>query len=316
VTDRIGPSVSVTRSAACRDSQLLERTTALIVVTTPTGHIGSALAALLSERDEPLRVISRDPSRLSPEVQKRAEAIVGSHAEPAVLDAALAGADAYFHVVPPDPQAASVSEHYLEYGRQARAAIERNGVGHVVLISTLGGGIERAGHLSAARAAEAEVGRSGAAVRAIAPGFFMENLLSQTPAIREGRVALPSEADRVLPVVATADLAALAADLLVDRSWAGVDRVPASSPDALTAAEVAGVVGEAIGRRVAYRQIPPAEYGEMLRGFGLSDGWADGIVEMAEAQNAGFYDEEVEAACGRGPTTLAEWVDRVLRPAL
>ena len=284
----------------------------MIVVTTPTGHIGSALAELLLEREEPLRVIARDPSRLSPEIQKRGEAIVGSHGEPAVLDAALAGADAYFMVVPPNSRADSVTEHYLEYGRAARAAIERNGVGHAVLISTMGGGMEQAGQLSAACAAEAEVGHSGAAVRAIAPGFFMENLLGQVEAIREGSIALPSQADRALPVVATADLAALAADLLVDRSWTGVDRVPASSPDELTAAEVATIVGDAVGREVSYRQIPTADYGELLRSFGLSDAWADGIVEMANAQNAGFYDAEIDSARGRCPTTLAEWAEAQL----
>lgn len=288
----------------------------MIVVTTPTGHIGSKLADLLLERGEPIRAIARDPSRLSPSVRRSAETIAGSHSDPAVLDAALSGADAFFLVVPPDPRAESVRGHYLEYGRQARAALERNGVGHAVLISTMGGGNERSGHLSAARAAEADVGRSGAAVRALAPPFFMENLLGQAEAIRGGTIALPSEADRALPVVATDDLAALAADLLLDRSWEGVDRLPASSPDDLTAAGVAGAVGDALGREVSYHQVPTAEYGELLRSFGLSEAWADGIVEMAVAQNAGFYDDEIEPARGRCPTTLAEWTERVLGPAV
>jgi uncharacterized protein YbjT (DUF2867 family) len=279
----------------------------MIVITTPTGSIGSRLAEILLERGEAIRVIARDPSRLAPTVRESAEVITGSHADPAVLDAALAGADAFFLIVPPDGQADSVSGHYVEYGRQARAALERNGVGHAVMISTLGGGNERAGHLSAARAAEAEVGTSGAAVRALAPPFFMENLLNQAEAIRDGVLALPSDAERILPVVATDDLAALAADLLTDRSWDGVGRVPVSSSDALTPEGIATILGEALGREVAYRQVPIDAYKERMLGFGMSDAWADGIAEMAVAQNEGFYDAEIEAARGVAPTTLGNW---------
>jgi uncharacterized protein YbjT (DUF2867 family) len=279
----------------------------MIVVTTPAGRIGSRLAELLLERGEEIRVIARDPSRLAAAIRDGAEVIAGSHADPAVLDAALTGADAFFLIVPPDSQASSVTGHYVEYGRQARAALDRAGVGHAVMISTMGGGIERAGHLSAARAAEAEVGASEAAVRALAPPFFMENLLGQTEAIRDGVLALPSDADRILPVVATDDLAALAADLLTDRSWDGVGRVPVSSPDAVTPTGVTATLGEALGREVAYHQIPIEDYKERLVSFGLSDAWAGGIAEMAEAQNQGFYDSEIESARGVAPTTLGDW---------
>lgn len=288
----------------------------MIVVTTPTGNIGSKLARLLIEHGEDVRVIARDPSKLAPAVQEGAETIVGSHADPAVLDAALAGADAYFLIVPPNGQAESVEGHYVEYGRQARAAIERNGVGHAVMISTMGGGNDQGGHLSAARAAEAEVSQSGAALRAIAPPFFMENLLNQSQAIQGGAIALPSDADRILPVVATADLAALAADLLSDRSWTNVDRVPVSSPDPLTPIGITETIAKTLNRDLTYNQIPTDNYAEMLRGYGMGAAWANGIVEMAVAQNAGFYDSEIDDARGKTPTTLAAWTAQTLKPAV
>ncbi len=288
----------------------------MIVVTTPTGHVGSLLTQLLVDREEPLRVIARDPSRLAAPVRERAETIAGSHLDPAVLDAALAGADAFFLVVPPDSRADSVRGHYLAYAEAARAAIERNRVGHAVAITTLGGGNGDAGQLSAALAMDELLGRSGAAYRAVAAPFFMENLLGQAEALGAGTLALPSDADRLLPVVATADLAAVAADLLADRSWSGVERVPVSSPDALTPVGVADAIGAALGREVVFNQVSPAEYGEMLRGFGLSDAWAEGLEKMAVAQNEGFYDGEIEIARGVGPTTLADWSAAVLRPAV
>jgi uncharacterized protein YbjT (DUF2867 family) len=291
----------------------------MIVVTTPTGHVGHRLAELLLDRDEPIRVIARDPSRLSRVVQERAEVIAGSHSDPAVLDAALADADALFLVVPPNGKADSVEGYYLDYARKARAAVERAGLGHVVAISTMGGGpgfTDDAGQLSAALAMDAELGESGGAYRAVAAPFFMENLLGQAEALRGGVLALPSDPDLVLPVVATADLAAKAADLLAARDWSGVDRLPISSPDALAPTAIATVLAESLGRDIAYRQIAPADYGEMLRGFGLSPAWSAGLTAMAEAQNAGFYDPDIAAACGVGPTTLRDWSTAILRPAL
>jgi uncharacterized protein YbjT (DUF2867 family) len=290
----------------------------MIVVTTPTGHVGHRVVELLLERDEAVRVIARDPSRLSRAAQERAEVIAGSHADPAVLDAALAGADALFLVVPPNGKADTVEGYYLDYARQARAAVERAGVGHLVAISTMGGGPEfaDAGQLSAALAMDAELGGSGAAYRAVAAPFFMENLLSQADGLRNGVLALPSDPDRTLPVVATADLAAAAADLLAARDWTGADRVPVSSPDALTPTGIAATLAESLDREVAYRQIAPADYGEMLRGFGLSPAWSTGLTAMAEAQNAGFYDLDLDTARGIGPTTLRDWTTTILRPAI
>jgi uncharacterized protein YbjT (DUF2867 family) len=294
----------------------------MIVVTTPTGHVGHRVVELLLDRGEPVRVIARDPSKLAPAAQEGAEVIAGSHADPAVLDAALAGADALFLVVPPNGKSDSVEGHYLAYAREARAAVERAGVGHVVAISTMGGGpgfagdASRAGQLSAALAMDAELGASGAAYRAVAAPFFMENLLGQADALRGGVLALPSDPDRALPLVATADLAAKAADLLAARDWSGTGRVPVSSPDALTPTDVAAALAESLGREVAYRQVAPADYGEMLRGFGLSPAWSAGLTAMAEAQNAGFYEPDLAAARGVGPTALREWSDTFLRPAL
>ena len=78
----------------------------MIVVTTPTGNVGSQLLAeLLNAETESLRVIVRDPSRLDDAVRDQVQVIVGSHADPAVLDQALDGAQGLFWLVPPSMRA-------------------------------------------------------------------------------------------------------------------------------------------------------------------------------------------------------------------
>lgn len=74
----------------------------MIVLTTPTGNVGSQLLTeLLKAGTESLRVIVRDPSRLQGTVRDEVEVIVGSHDDPTVLDQALDGAQGLIWLVPP-----------------------------------------------------------------------------------------------------------------------------------------------------------------------------------------------------------------------
>jgi uncharacterized protein YbjT (DUF2867 family) len=79
----------------------------MIVITTPTGQIGSRLVRQLLDQDKEVRVVVRDASRLEDAVRERVETVEGSHDDPAVLDKALPGAEALFWLVPPNPRAPS-----------------------------------------------------------------------------------------------------------------------------------------------------------------------------------------------------------------
>lgn len=78
----------------------------MIVITAPTGNIGSHLLSRLlrsAPAEEGLRVVVRDPARLPGEVRERVEVITGSHGDPEVVDRAFEGADAVFWLVPRTP---------------------------------------------------------------------------------------------------------------------------------------------------------------------------------------------------------------------
>jgi uncharacterized protein YbjT (DUF2867 family) len=204
----------------------------MIVVTTPTGQIGSQLVRQLLDQDKEVRVIVRDASRLDDTVRERVETIEGSHDDPAVLDKALPGATALFWLVPPSPRAPSAEEHYLGFAREGAAAIARHDVGHVVGVSSAGHGWPTpAGVLSAAFAMDAELGTSGAAYRALSMPFYMENLLRQLDAIRgQNAFSLTCAGDLPLALIATRDIAGTAADLLTDPSWTGQEDLPVFGP--------------------------------------------------------------------------------------
>jgi uncharacterized protein YbjT (DUF2867 family) len=289
----------------------------VILITTPTGRIGSQVLVDLLEREEAVRAIVRDPARLDAGIRRRVQVVVGSHDDPAVLDESMSGVDGLFWLVPPGVRAASAEEHYLGFARPAADAIRRHRVRHVVAVSSAGHGWPgRAGILSAAFAMDAELSRTGAAYRALSPPFFMENLLGQVGAIREhGVLSLPNVADRILATVATRDIAGIAAALLTDRSWSGQENLPVFGPDRLTPNEMVRVISEVLGRTVSFRQSTLADVASALAGRGASAGVVRDVTEMIAAGNAGVYDADREAA-QLAATDFRTWCRDVLRPAV
>ena len=288
----------------------------MIVVTTPTGQIGSKLVRLLLEQDEKVRVVVRDASRLEESVRAQAEIVIGSHDDPAVLDRALPGAQALFWLVPPDPRASSAEAHYLRFARAGATAVARHDVGHVVGVSSAGHGWPApAGVLSAAFAMDAELRTSGAAYRALSMPFYMENLLRQLDAICEqGAFYLTCAGDVPLASIATQDIAGAAARLLTDPSWTGQVNLPVFGPDRLTPEGMAEVIGQELGRPVTYRRMSLDDYASLLRSQGAADQAVKDLTEAFAAQDHGIYDADW-ATAEPTPTDFRTWCREVLKRA-
>ena len=138
----------------------------MIVITTPTGHVGGRLLDLLVGAGEQLRAIARTPDKLDDRYRSGVEVIEGSHDDPDVVDRALEGADALFWLVPPNPRAADQADYYREFTAPACRAIERHGVRRIVAVSSLGRDYPaQAGVLTAAFDMEALLEQTAAELR-------------------------------------------------------------------------------------------------------------------------------------------------------
>lgn len=290
----------------------------MIVVTTPTGRIGRQVLGSVLNSGKPVRVIARDPSRLSPQVHERAEVVHGSHDDPDVLTQAFAGADCVFWLVPPDRFAGNAEGYYLGFTQPACKAIKSQRVPRVVGVSSLGHGYAKdAGLLSAALAMDRLIESTGVSYRALAMPFFMENLLGQAEAIRsQGTFFLPNTGDRMLATVATRDVATVAASLLLDDSWSGQHRVPVAGPDDLSPDGMAQIMSEVLNRPVRFQQIPIESFTTALTQHGMTDGWARGLAGMTAAQNDGIYEAEPHTRRSATPTSFRQWCEEVLKPAV
>ncbi|MGW7634363.1 NAD(P)H-binding protein [Streptomyces decoyicus] len=295
----------------------------MIVITAPTGNIGRHLLPLLLEsapaHDEELRVIVRDPARLPDAVRERVEVITGSHGDAGVVDRAFKGADAVFWLVPPDASRAP-QDAYCGFTRPAAKALAAHGVGHVVGVSALGRGTplaDRAGLVTASLAMDGLLADTGVAYRALANPSFFENLLEEADSIREKGVFTDAvDADRKAPLVAVADIAAVAAGLLLERSWTGSDSVPVLGPQDLSPNDLARIMTEQLGRPVRYERQPLDELYTTLVGYGLNEAFVQGIADMKRAK-----DEGLDAGVTRTPdtasrTTFERWCAETLKPAV
>ena len=289
----------------------------MIVVTTPTGNVGSQLLAeLLNAGTEPLRVIVRDPSRLPDAVRDQVQVIVGSHDDPAVLDQALDGAQGLFWLIPPSMRASSAEEYYLSFTRPAAAAIRRHQVGHVVGISSAGWNWPHpAGLLSAAHAMDAELetlrsclplARDGVLHGEPAQAATPNDLRgSSVPAAEPGPSAGRRSRPRTSPPPPPASC------------WTAAGRAPItfpSSADNLTPNEMAATISDVLGSQVTFEQADLEQQTASTIQRGVPEGMARDFTAMYWAQQNGIYDEDWSHATPT-PTSFRTWCETVLAPA-
>ena len=292
----------------------------MIVITTPAGQIGHQVLDNLLESGEELRVIARDPSALTADIRERAEVVEGSHGDPAVVDEGSAGADAVVWLTPPDPRAPSVEAAYVGFTRPAAEVFKRQGVKRVVGVSALGRGTPWAAHAGFATGSLAMddlIVGSGVAYRALTNPSFMDNILRQAQAIAsQGVFFSPIDGDRKLPSVATRDVAAAAARLLLDDTWSGFDEVRLLGPEDLSFDDMAEIMSEVLSTEVRFQQTTFEAYKNRFLGLGMSDAMAQGQTDMAWAKNRGLDNAVKRTRENSTPTSFRQWSEEILKPAV
>jgi uncharacterized protein YbjT (DUF2867 family) len=292
----------------------------MIVITTPTGDIGHQVLKQVVQSSEPVRVVARDPSRIPQEIRQRVEVIQGSHGDGATIEKALTGADAFFWLIPPEPfmNLNSVDEAYVDFTKPAADAIRRCGVKRVVAVSAIGRGWKKdAGLATANIKVDDLLASTGVALRTLAMPSFMDNLLRQALTIKEkGIFSLPILADLKAPMVATSDIAAVAAKFLMDTTWTDQADVPVLGPEDISPNEMAEILSNVLSRPIRYEQTPIEAYKTRMVSRGMSEAFAQGLADMMTAKNEGMDNTAPRAVAADTPTTFREWSETVLKPAV
>ena len=119
------------------------------------------------------------------------------------------------------------------------------------------------------------------------------------------------------PHVATHDIAATAARLLLDKSWTGQGGLGVLGPEDLSCNDIACIMSEVLGKPILFQQIPPDDYKAQFMQNGGSEAMAQGIIDMAaDVYQHGIYHAEPRTPENTTPTTFRAWCDQVLKPAV
>lgn len=211
-------------------------------------------------------------------------------------------------------------ESYVRFARPAARAIRSQGAKRVVAVSVLGRGTslaKNAGPITACLAKDEEIEKSGVAYRALWCPGFMENMPMQLQALKhQGAFFLPASPDRKMPMVATRDIAASGARLLLDPSWTGQDGVVVLGPEDLSFNDMAAIMTEVLGRPIRFQPFPGEAYKAQLVQHGATEVFAQGLVDMMTAKDRGMDNAEPRTAANTTPTSFRQWCEEVLNPAV
>ena len=221
-----------------------------------------------------------------------AKAVAGDARDADYLASAFAGADAVYTLTAFDP---TLPDYHADQDRRGEAiawAIRESGVRHVVALSSIGG------ELASGNGFIASLHRQERRLRALdrvnlmilRPGAFFEGFYAALDTIRhEGVVADSVAPEAKVPMVATADIAAVAAGALRERNWSGVVVRELIGPRELTYTEAAAAIGAAIGQPdLQYVQLPDEELVAILtEAAGFSPDFATLFVEFNQALSEG-----------------------------
>ncbi|HEU5057559.1 MAG TPA: NmrA family NAD(P)-binding protein, partial [Kofleriaceae bacterium] len=192
-------------------------------------------------------------------------------------------------------------------------AVRTAGVAHVVFLSAAAASLSADnGPARDLHHAENALRASGARVTAIRACYFQDNVLAVAcPARQEGVYPsfLPSP-DVAFPTVATRDIGRIAARALVEPPAAS-EIVDLVGP-AYSVRDMAGILGQAIGRDLRIVTIPPAEQvAVLIQQASLPRAFAEALAEMFACFASGRVSPQGDRT-ERGTTTLEE----VLRDGL
>ncbi|MDA3627127.1 NAD(P)H-binding protein [Saccharopolyspora sp. WRP15-2] len=287
-----------------------------IVVTTPTGHVGSRVVQLLLQAGVRPTLLLRAPDKLDAATHDRVDVVQGDQGDADAVIRATEGADCLFWVDPPTPDD-DPAAGYARMGATAARAVRENDIPRTVFLSSVGAEKRHGvGEIDGLARTEELLNATGASVLHLRCGYFFTNLFMELEGLREGVLRTPWPLDFAMPWVDPRDIGEVAVARLLSDSWSGAGVQAVHGPEDLTFSQVAEVLSRAVGREVRAERISADEFRASLRAAGLSSGQVEGIVGMSTGQLDGFTPEDERSILTTTPTTLAAWAHAQLRLAL
>jgi len=263
----------------------------MYAITGITGQVGGALARALLAAGHPVRAVLRDEKKAAPWAARGCEIALAAMDDAAALTMAFSGAEGVFILLPPvfDPQPGFPESRAVIAAVQAAVISARPQ--KVICLSTIGAQAAQPNLLTQLSLLEQKLGSLPLPVAFLRAGWFLENTLWDIGPARETGT-IPSflqPLDRKIPMVATADVGRVAAELLTE-SWQGKRVVELEGPVRVAPNDLAAGLARALGRPVRAEAVPRETWGALFKAQGMNDPLPR--IQMLDGFNEGWIDFE------------------------
>jgi NAD(P)H dehydrogenase (quinone) len=272
-----------------------------VVVTGATGHLGRLAVESLLERGVPAADITATGRSVEPLADLAARGVrvaVADFHDPASLDAAFAGAEKVLLV-----SSGSFDDRAGQHRNAIDAAV-RAGVQHVVYTSGPKATTSRLLLMADHAATEKALAASGLTHTVLRDGWYVENYTGQVDTyLQHGMVG--AAGDGLVSIAPRRDYAEAAAVVLTTDGHEG--KVYELGGEALTLAQIAGLISTETGREIAYTDVPV----ETLTGILVGAGFPEPVAAVFADVDRGIAEGELLV----DPTDLATLLGRPATPA-
>jgi uncharacterized protein YbjT (DUF2867 family) len=280
-----------------------------------TGNTGGTVAKTLLAVGQKVRGVVRDAAKAAEWRVRGAEIVVAELSDKEAMTRAFRESEGVYIMLPTYFEA---EDMFAENARDIASliyAIEASGVQKVVFLSSIGADREDGtGAILKLHEMEEAFGSLPISTAAIRAGWFMENFHGLIPSARETGVLLSflDPLDLSVPMIATKDIGAVAADLL-QQKWAGHRVVELATEPSLSPIDVAAAFTSVFDREIKSFVVPRDQWMPTYRSWGLTSRSAEAMVEMIDGFNRKwilFGGESVERIVGE--TTLEQVLEQTL----
>jgi NAD(P)H dehydrogenase (quinone) len=261
-------------------------------------------ALLVAKR--PVRAVVRDANKGAAWAKRGCAVAIAGINDATALTAAFTGAEGVFVLIPPifDP-----TPGYPEVRAIVAALKEALGAARpteVVCLSTIGAQATQPNLLNQLGIMEQVLGQLPVPIAFLRAGWFMENSAwDVVPVLETGVIpGFLQPLDKPVPMVATADVGRVAAELLQER-WSGRRIVELEGPHRITPNEIAVTFSKVLGRLVRTELVPRDSWEALFASQGMKN--PAPRIQMLDGFNAGWIEfDGGEAGSLKGKVDLEE----------
>ncbi|EDM38921.1 putative nucleoside-diphosphate-sugar epimerase [Pedobacter sp. BAL39] len=290
-----------------------------IVVLGATGTVGSKISEILLNEGHLVTLVARHIEKLEKYRELGATLLAADITDVDTLTSAFKTADAAFVLMPDHVKAENVRAYQREVTGKLIEVIQNSGIKYIVNMSSLGAHMHEGTGIMAGTG-EQEVRLNQLAdvnVIHIRSAYFMENMLRTIGVVKNlGLNGTAADGDHAIPMVATRDVAKVAAGYLSNLDFNGKVVQAVMGPRDYTLREVTGLIGKAIGKSdLAYVQFPVDQAKQAFLKNGFSEDFVDNLIEMATSIKTGFMNYQKRDNSTTTSTTAEEFVNELYLPA-